>query len=455
MEDPGLVLAGESSFTSIPAGFCVSAPTECTGTSSECAVLAAAGREFDLSVMAVAWQAAGEADAEFCAGNPLTENFRFAGLELSHELVAPSNGSAGAIGQRQISFLAQDAGRVNLSQSLSEVGVFRIGVAGGQTYLGRTLPAALSAPLGRIVPDYFQIESADSEAGVLSPGCSIAGDFSYLGEPISWAVTPETQISARNADGGLTLNYTEGGFLKLSPDGISRSFGTTDVGSSAGPASEAVGVDYLAPQEMSYRTVAPGVMGFGFPQSDGEAGTDQFVHAKTIQRLAPFAPALTYSIDEVRDSDDVTAKGSQAFYPEAPFAIRYGRLTMENVYGPETASALEMPFRAEYWSGSRFVTHADDGCTLWASSDVTAHPETTAINYSLPAADGALVAGASVLRLVPNGETGTDILRWGVPVWLQDDWNQAGELAAPSAQATFGVYRGHDRIIYWREVVGD
>lgn len=42
--------------------------------------------------------------------------------------------------------------------------------------------------------------------------------------------------------------------------------------------------------------------------------------------------------------------------------------------------------------------------------------------------------------------------------WLLFDWNLDGDYsndtALPSAQFSFGSYRGHDRIIYWREVLG-
>ena len=39
--------------------------------------------------------------------------------------------------------------------------------------------------------------------------------------------------------------------------------------------------------------------------------------------------------------------------------------------------------------------------------------------------------------------------------WLQYNWDGSvdGSLEnPPSASATFGQYRGHDRVIYWREV---
>ncbi|EIK44630.1 MSHA biogenesis protein MshQ [Cellvibrio sp. BR] len=38
--------------------------------------------------------------------------------------------------------------------------------------------------------------------------------------------------------------------------------------------------------------------------------------------------------------------------------------------------------------------------------------------------------------------------------WLRFDWNQDGDYSdttIPDAEFGFGSYRGHDRIIYWRE----
>jgi len=37
--------------------------------------------------------------------------------------------------------------------------------------------------------------------------------------------------------------------------------------------------------------------------------------------------------------------------------------------------------------------------------------------------------------------------------WLKFEWGGYGTgYIDPSATATFGTYRGHDRIIYWREI---
>ena len=40
-----------------------------------------------------------------------------------------------------------------------------------------------------------------------------------------------------------------------------------------------------------------------------------------------------------------------------------------------------------------------------------------------------------------------------VPSWLQFDWDGDGSVDLPTATATFGRYRGSDRVIFWREQI--
>ncbi|MDX1817290.1 MAG: DUF6701 domain-containing protein, partial [Marinobacter sp.] len=101
-----------------------------------------------------------------------------------------------------------------------------------------------------------------------------------------------------------------------------------------------------------------------------------------------------------------------------------------------------------YWNGSGFVTNTADSCTTWATTDIT----DTENYHSLDAASGTLSAGqGGPLSLVPDGTQGTDSLVWNVADWLEFDQDGDGTLEDPSALATFGVYRGHDRVIYWQE----
>jgi MSHA biogenesis protein MshQ len=66
---------------------------------------------------------------------------------------------------------------------------------------------------------------------------------------------------------------------------------------------------------------------------------------------------------------------------------------------------------------------------------------------------GAVKPGSELVLEAPGaGNTGSARLTMNVPLWLQDDFNGDGSLGSPKATVTFGVYRGHDRIIYWHEV---
>jgi MSHA biogenesis protein MshQ len=49
------------------------------------------------------------------------------------------------------------------------------------------------------------------------------------------------------------------------------------------------------------------------------------------------------------------------------------------------------------------------------------------------------------------GDQNEEGVRFIVPIWLQGDFDGNGSLENPSALATFGVYRGNDRVIYWQE----
>jgi MSHA biogenesis protein MshQ len=166
-------------------------------------------------------------------------------------------------------------------------------------------------------------------------------------------------------------------------------------------------------------------------------------------RIAPFGPDLNFTVDNIIDTDGVNAVAAPfSFTPLADFEIYYGRLAMENVYGPENISQLQMPFRLEYWNGNQFALNSDDSCTDWTTADIS----NTANHHTLVLDSGDFTAGeAGPLILQPDGSQGTDTLVWAVQEWLRDDLDGDGSLDDPRGLATFGVYRGHDRVIYWQE----
>ena len=121
-----------------------------------------------------------------------------------------------------------------------------------------------------------------------------------------------------------------------------------------------------------------------------------------------------------------------------------------------------MNLLAQYWDGAAFRTLVADSCTGYVGSAAALSSYTgnlvsgdTAI--IAPVSVAALAAGVSLkvapLRLsAPGvGHEGSARVTLAVPAWLQFPWG-GGVAINPFAIATFGHYRGHDRIIYRHEV---
>ena len=160
----------------------------------------------------------------------------------------------------------------------------------------------------------------------------------------------------------------------------------------------------------------------------------------------------------ISDADVVVGNGSEAsisfqFLSE----LRQGRWKMENAYGPET-SALKMQAYPQYYSSAGvFSAHVDDQCTLVSpspSAAVTLGSGSTTLSVSSPLNDAEnenfsfSVPGSGNVGRVP---VSVDLS--SLP-WLRYDWDGDGSALDdhPQVEAFFGQYRGHDRVIYWREV---
>ena len=160
-------------------------------------------------------------------------------------------------------------------------------------------------------------------------------------------------------------------------------------------------------------------------------------------------------------------------YELARFDARYGRLRLDDAFGPETAN-LPVNFATEYWAGSFFVPNQNDNCTKILRSDI-AYPagniltpanltvalnggSTTGSYSSLSATEVSFISGSGQHYFTAptgggQGSFNVDVDLTNYP-WLRFDWNQDGnysDTSLPTARFGFGQYRGHDRVIYWRE----
>lgn len=141
--------------------------------------------------------------------------------------------------------------------------------------------------------------------------------------------------------------------------------------------------------------------------------------------------------------------------------MRYGRLVVENTFGPEDAN-LPVNLYAEYWNGSNFIANSDDNCTsvFPVSLSVTDDPE------GLGSVPGGISSTLGSGMLAPNtmfwqpstnlapDNVGEFEFEYQAPPWLQFNWEDSDGVnyLNPRGTAGFGQFRGNDRIIYQREL---
>jgi len=446
--DDGLILEGSSQFVSSPAGFCIVTGGECSRADDSCPAFKAAGEEFPVTVQSMGWQRNG--DTDFCRGNTPTPSFAMDNMQLSSQVVSPAGGSNGVVSPASYNHqaAADNLNTVNVTES--EVGVFNFSLTSPGNYFGVTLPQASSAATGRFYPHHFA--SAVINAGELNAGCAADNAFSYSGENIEWLTAPRIQLTAQNSRGVTTRNYTQSGFLKLTADNVIVNAPSAD-GSALNTEGDSVAFNSQVNNGL-LSVVSPGVM-----QYDLNAA-DVFSYGKMlINKIAPFNPDLAFRLFSATDSDGAALLSQTDFNPSADFAVRYGRLQLDNAYGPETMD-LGLNMHTEYFDGNGFVLNADDSC--WNYNSIV-NVSLTPVNVTaVVGMTGTLSNGigedavwmTAPVNIPGTTNTGDVQVIYSAPLWLQDDFDGDGELEDPEGTASFGVYRGHDRIIYWREVNG-
>lgn len=445
-----LLIEGAGEYVSLPLGLCLIPEQQCTAADLSCSNTLPAGVPF--SVTPRAYRDAPGVSGMSCADKPPAPSFAVDDVAVSHQLLFPAGGAVGDLLETTL-----DYGDGDQSLTLTEVGVFSINteaVAGG--YLGRDVPASYTAITARMVPDQLVLTVAND--GELGPECN---GFVYTGETFGWDSSGRPQLDIEALNGQTprqrTVNYThEDVIVQLPADRFEVSVPdadnveTLDDGA-ATPVPFRSEPDAALLSTGDRDSITAGVVRYRFD------GTDQFIYPKlsAASRIKPFLPDLTFLLQPMRDLDDVPVTGidpaGEPVDPIASFEVRYGRFSPQNVYGPENIEELTMPLQMEYWNGDRFVMSDDvPGCTDWSTANITSN---TANHHNLVSANGTFDNGlGGPLVLEANGSEGEDILVWGgVPDWQKDDLDGDGTLDAPTATATFGVYRGHDRVIYWRE----
>lgn len=459
-----------NSFVVVPDAILVEANSsdatcDTTDPSTLCSAFVSAGSDFSTTTTA------------YCAGgSPLVASSYRGRVSLTHQLVQPAGENLGSLGVNEVVFDGSESTggqRETLDQSISEVGVFTI-TTDPDAYYGVDLSGAdrTSSNIGRFYPDSFSVTKTDGSFDSVCSGSS--NSFNYVGQPFGYATLPSATITALNADGGTTQNYTHPVYNLLAANQVERSFPNAD-----GTQFGADGVTLLSvtstPNQGTLSLASPnkGQMTYQFD------GGDRFTYDKNANAtVRVFDTDLAIALTGIEDSDGVSVPSSGLINWEPSVAqIRYGRFVAENVFGPENEDLL-IQGRVEYLNTSgNYEVNDIDSCSsiasaLWltgsdgtsfnsapftnipvgdGSSDVTADP-----TFSLGLANISFTAPG--LASGSNDHTGTITVDFDFSLipWLLHDWSGDGTIDATddlSRSATFGQYRGNDRIIYWREVL--
>tara|TARA_R110002167_G_scaffold70453_4_gene198719 strand:+ start:27521 stop:39517 length:11997 start_codon:yes stop_codon:yes gene_type:complete len=468
-----------------------------------------AGESFDTTVSAVAWESGDDSNND---GVPDS------GADLSDNHVTPNFDQDSSAGDYSVQLsiietkvpggidgeLANDnfdgftSGVNTHSINYNEVGIIdlRADIVDGSDsvipYLGTSNIEGKVLNVGRFYPNLFAV-AQKTLTGRSDLVCTPDSGFTYMNEPFE--VTLELAAKGLTDSGNYTTVNYRGNFAKLDSyaelslvaindvDSASDVDYSTRLANSSLPTSFAgtwsSGVLTLSGDMIFQRnaTATPDgpfpAMQIAFKPTDNDGVT---IDPARVDELTPLG-VLDVDLDIFP-----TEPGTAAYYLIDEHEFRYGRLIVNNAYGPETED-LALTFLVEYYNGSEFVRNLLDSCSVLDIADVSfvtgtytgdldsgetalISPDTVTFlngqtqgyeNIALPS-DSPLETSAPGEDILGNPNTGTvnitvDLDAAGLS-YLSFEWDDAGDdyNEDPTGQIEFGQYRMHDRIINWQEI---
>ncbi len=372
---------------------------------------------------------------------------------------------------------------------------------------------------GRFYPDHFTLANA-----TITSACVGAGfNFSYMGQNMTLLY----RVEARSTNETVTTNYYES--IASSSSSSSSSVGFSGSSSSAAGCSTGSGsvsgsgyanIEWVAENadncvNLGARVTTPATTWVSGVRELTATSNTNFARQNSTAPDGPFDNLqLGLRLTDALDSRQLQALNMNpnttgsctgsctAITLGAPLVMRYGRVRLDDAFGPETAD-LPVNFFTEYWTGNVFIKYTSDSCStilrsvisypsgsistpanlnvsLITSGAVTGqttgtYSVTNAQNSSVAATNIGFVNGdARHFFTMPTGTAASsdpflvNINLTNYP-WLRFDWNSLDGVPTDAncqlpdahvnrsadcnlrARYQFGSYRGHDRVIYWRE----
>ncbi|BCI77097.1 DUF6701 domain-containing protein [Vibrio cholerae] len=469
-DEQDLLLEGQASFIRVPKALVLNAKSfynsdgQCPAANMSCNVFARADENFDLNIRAEAVVA----DPVDASDDLTIHNYQQQNIALQHTLVQPSTGQSGVLGVNEYTHL--QGGTTTVAQKVSEVGVFDFSLVAPTHYLGLDLASAnlpidvvSTGPIGRFIPAYFDVSPMTV---TLAAACSTGGQpFTYLGQPFSYANNPGLYLQPKSGSGSDTLNYLIGDWWRYENSWTERDY------SDAANNLSIVFTNQLDEPVTRQTASTSGVI------LDGE----RLSYQKPLQPKPVFNAAfnLTLSASDLTDQDGVCYRPNASplcsgytFPPiDGAMPLYWGKLVIQDVYGPET-QALEQPIYVEHFTNNGFVRTIEDSCTaLPAITGFTLQSDPNNNGYNVLTTGVAVPPQVLAEHSAANLNSGQRAIRFSAPgagargvidsvldlnahnlLWLAEDKDGDNNFdQTTQGRAQFGLYRGSDRVIWWRE----
>ncbi len=458
-----LTMAGSDSFISVPAKLYVyssDANASCGSNDVTCSAFKSAGNSFNLEVRAA------------CSDNTVTPNFALSNIAVTHTNTAPAI-VQGNIGVSSFNMAVSDKGEHTISnQTVSEVGAFTF-TATSPAYFGTTGPSGISTYIGRFIPNHFCVSSV----GLLNrtdsnSKASCTDNFSYLSEDFTSTFTLSAQKKgATCGDGSRTSNYSAT-FSRFNTTGLLSGDNTSN-------ATQTGVLNFAALDSSSSTDLSPRInFNIAASSSSGQFTNGSLtITAKMDIARSGSAPGYTAETTLANvgigikpiDADGVTLSATNlsisgvSYFNVGNTALYFGRLYADNTFGAEQ-DGLPMWAEPQYCNAQSsgvcndWKTKSDDTCSLYSvnapSGTVVGISNGGGKGYWVSGTDYSASSGISYATDSNNHKAG----------WLV--WYTAGGtggtypipfvnhpyLLTEDGSASFGLYRGDDRIIYWHEI---
>ncbi|MBD1198166.1 MSHA biogenesis protein MshQ [Vibrio cholerae] len=469
-DEQDLLLEGQASFIRVPKALVLNAKSfynsdgQCPAANMSCNVFARADENFDLNIRAEAVVA----DPVDASDNLTIHNYQQQNIALQHTLVQPSTGQSGVLGVNEYTHLL--GGTTTVAQKVSEVGVFDFSLVAPTHYLGLDLASAnlpidvvSTGPIGRFIPAYFDVSPMTV---TLAAACSTGGQpFTYLGQPFSYANNPGLYLQPKSANNADTQNYLIDPWWRYNNQWNGRTYSDSANGVN-------LGFDNLQTSPISRQAL----------NNSGIVLTGERVwYEKPVQLKEVFKAAfdLTLNASNLTDLDGVCYRldatspclGFVFSNIDQTMSLYWGKLVIQDVYGPET-QALEQPIYVEHFTNNGFVRTIEDSCTaLPAITGFTLQSDPNNNGYTVLTTGVAVPPQVLAEHSAANLNSGQRAIRFSAPgagargvidsvldlnahnlLWLAEDKDGDNNFdQTTQGRAQFGLYRGSDRVIWWRE----